>query len=250
MHLRKATIVSKNVKQTEFGHQVFNPSHSITQAMKKELLQKVFKTLGHYITEEYDDENKKLLQTYLDEHEVSDTKRLSLEYNLLWWQLIYHTRVNPQLDFIEDFIQAHPVYLNQPFIISWLNEWKKAAPKFYYVEHTEQERVLVLVDMITQERLDVIVYDPLATPPSKGGVVAGTLIPIGSDIYFPIVDFYHFEREASHYIMDHLIYYYENYVSEDTLVEVFVQVLSIALQLERDIKCTQKINSVNDELHS
>lgn len=218
------------------NQQQFKHDFPITEETKKHLLMIVLKELENYVIENYYELNQTIFTEYIADHLIKETKKGSLEHNLFWWQLIYSAKMNQDNSFIKDFLVAHPKYHKKNFVTSWLKEWEKAIPKFYYIEYKESNSGLVLVDILTKEMIDVIVYDPLAVTPKKGEVMVGTLIPIGSSVYFPIVDFYHFNLEASQYIFKHLHFYYEKHLKEGTLLEAFIHVLSVALQIEKIIE--------------
>lgn len=222
--------------EIESNQQEFKQEYPISEENKKHLLTVVLNELANYVIEHYYELSQITLKKYIADHLIKEIKKDSLEHNLFWWILFHSAKIDQDNNFIDEFLVAQPKYHNNSFIISWLKEWEKAIPKFYYVGYKESDRVLVLVDIITNEMIDVIVHDPFAVAPKKGEVVMGTLIPIGNNVCFPIVDFYHFNLEASQYIFKHLHFYYEKHLKERTLLEAFIHVLSIALQIEKIIE--------------
>ncbi|CAH2713823.1 hypothetical protein BACCIP111895_00977 [Neobacillus rhizosphaerae] len=94
------------------------------------------------------------------------------------------------------------------------------------------DRFFVVIDILTEKPLDVIVYDPIAIPPKKGEIVMGTLIPLGGGLFFPIVDFYHFDYEAREAMASCLHHHYDEYLKNSTIQEAFIHVLSVMLQIE------------------
>ncbi|MET3696640.1 hypothetical protein SAMN05877753_103115 [Bacillus oleivorans] len=110
---------------------------------------------------------------------------------------------------------------------------QKAIPIFYYVGHKFNDRVFVVVDMAEEKTLDVMVCDPLAIAPKTGEIVMGTLLPLGDELYFPIMDFYHFDFEAREELARYFHYYYDKYSKSSNVHETFIHVLSSMLQIER-----------------
>ncbi|ASK61841.1 hypothetical protein CFK37_06545 [Virgibacillus phasianinus] len=175
-----------------------------------------------------------MLHEYIDDHHPHEEKRMSLEHNLFWWQVLCDSSKHAEMSFVEDYISENFHRLrDRPLTTTWLREWKKAIPKFYYVDYKYSDRVLVVVDLLTEETLDVIVYDPLAVPPKKGEIVMGTLIPIGDALYFPIIDFYHFDFAAREHITRNLHHYYNKHLKNASMLGAFIHVLSIVLQIEQ-----------------
>jgi hypothetical protein len=72
------------------------------------------------------------------------------------------------------------------------------------------------------------VYDPTAVPPKKGEIAMGTLLPLGGELFFPIVDFYHFDYEAREAMASCLHHHYDKFLKTTSLNEVFIHVLSNA----------------------
>lgn len=212
----------------------FRHDYPISDELRKELVSEVFSDLVKFSFEHHYPENHLLLEEYVEEHYPREEKRVALEHNLLWWQMLYNASQHFEMNFIESYISAnHQKLNNKPLIISWLREWKKALPKFYYVGYKYNDRVLVLMDMLSTETLDVIVYDSLAIPPKKGEIVMGTLIPLGDALYFPIIDFYHFDIEASQEIARHVNSSFDRHLKTSTHLESFIHILSEVLQIER-----------------
>ncbi|QKY70782.1 hypothetical protein [Lentibacillus sp. CBA3610] len=212
----------------------FRHDYPISDEMREELLLDVFKDFTHFLVDRYSALYQEDLREFIDDHHPRTEKRQALESNLFWWKLMYDSD-DAEVTFTEDYIEDNRHNLHKkPLISSWLKEWDKAVPKFYYVGYKYNDRVLVVVDMLTNETLDVIVYDPTAVPPNKGEIVMGTLIPIGDALHFPINDFYHFDVEASQDLARPIVHNYEKH-SEASTYEAFIHVLSVALQIERII---------------
>ena len=170
----------------------------------------------------------------MDEDDPRQEKRQVLLHNLFWWKIFYDSNMNKRENCVEDYIAENYQWLRKrPIILSWLRECAKAIPKFYYVGYKYNDRVLVMIDIMEEETLDIIVYDPLAIPPVKGEIVMGTLIPLGAGLHFPIIDFYHFDFEAREAIAHCLHHYYEKYLKNFTMHEAFIHVLSAMLQIEK-----------------
>ncbi|WP_085993845.1 hypothetical protein [Oceanobacillus senegalensis] len=217
--------------QSETKAKQFRHDYPISEESREKLLQKVYPDFAKYIFHRRYSTNFPLLEEFMNEHHIREEKKETLEHNMFWWQVLYEARKNPENNAIEDYIEKDP--LKENLMTSWLREWKKAVPKFYYVGYKYNDRILVMVDILTQETLDVIVYDPTAIPSEKGEIVMGTLIPIGDALYFPIIDFYHFDFAAREDLAGNLTHFYNKYLETSTLHEAFIHVLSAALQIER-----------------
>ncbi|WP_164669466.1 hypothetical protein [Virgibacillus doumboii] len=221
--------------QSESTSKQFRHDYPISDETKEEMLLNVYNKFTKYMVDLASEEYYPILKEFIDDHNLPEDKWEALVHNLFWWKVIYESDADKETSYVEIFIDEHyDEFRNKPLMTSWLREWDRAIPKFYFVGHKHSDNVLVLVDILTQETLDVIVYDPTAFPPEKGEIVMGTLIPIGDALYFPIIDFYHFDVEVSGDLIRHINYYYEKH-SECTLLEAFIHVLSAALQIEHII---------------
>lgn len=229
--------------QSESSTKQFRPDYPISDELRDEMLYGVYRDFTKYVLYQTYAIHDPMLEEYIDDHHPRREKRQALEHNLLWWKVLYNA--SNKMSCVEDYL-AESSYSLKPLITSWLREWDKAVPKFYYIGHKYNDRVLVVVDMLAEETLDVMVYDPTAVPPKKGEVVMGTLIPIGDALYFPIIDFYHFDLEASKAIASNLSYYYDKHLDTSTILEAFIHVLSILLQLERTIS-TENQESISSK---
>ncbi|MFA9559198.1 hypothetical protein ACERII_17960 [Evansella sp. AB-rgal1] len=65
-------------------------------------------------------------------------------------------------------------------LLPWLREWEKTVPTFYFVGHIFHNGYFIVVDILTRETIEVLMLDSEATPPRKGEIVLGTLIPVGN----------------------------------------------------------------------
>lgn len=220
--------------QSEAKAKQFRYNYPVTDELKREMLTEIFPDLAKYVMEQNYAENYPMLREYADEHHLSEDKRDVVVHHIRWWQILYQANQDGGADCVEDYIaENHDKLRNKPLITAWLREWNKAIPKFYYVGHKHNDRVLVVVEMLAKETLDVIVYDPTAVPPKKGEIVMGILLPLGDALYFPIIDFYHFDLEAREEIVRHLHHYYDKHLKDSTMLEAFIHVFSITLQIEQ-----------------
>lgn len=232
--MKKSGKLNRNV--VEFGQSLaytkqFNNDYPISTKNKKVMISEL-RDFTKYLTQNYR-ESAYLIQEFIDAHQVNEEKEEALFHHLFWWRMLYESNQDDRFSHVENYIACNRVKLNKkPLIISWLKEWEKAIPTFYYVEYIYHEQVIVVVDIYTKETLDVIVYDPTATPAKKGEIVMGTLLPIGNRLYFPILDFYHFDLEASKDIAIYLTYYHEKHAQNPSDYEAFIRVLSKVLQVE------------------
>ncbi len=229
----KSNVVVK-FAQTLAKSKKFRHDQPLTDELRVLMIEQVFIDIAEYVIEHHYEDSLDIFQEFIDDHYLPNEKQLGLSENLFWWQMLYHVHQDPEVNFIEDYIADNITYLHhKPLIVSWLREWKKAVPKFYYVGYKYNDRVLVVVDMMTKETLDVIVYDPQAIPPKQGEVMMGTLIPIGDALYFPIVDFYHFDVELRESIAPLIHHHYQTYQNNTTTLEAFIHILSSVLQFEK-----------------
>lgn len=215
-------------RATQFLH-----DYPITEELKIVILTEEFRSFADYVVNRYFSEYQILLQEYIEEHSPEEAKHGTLKDNLFWWKVLYDSSQDDKMSFVEDYIAENIDRLkSNPLIISWLREWEKAVPKFYHVGYKYSDRVLIVTDMLTTKTLDVIVYDPTAVPPQKGEIVMGTLIPIGDALYFPIIDFYHFEYTAREDIALSFHHNFRNRI-KDNPHEEFIHAASVMLQIER-----------------
>ncbi|MCJ7842528.1 hypothetical protein MUB24_16820 [Lederbergia sp. NSJ-179] len=211
-------------KATRFRH-----DHPISRELQSELLE-VYKDFVLYVSREEYAEPQSWLKEFIEAHSLEKEKIEALEINLMWWKVLYKS---DDYNYVENYIFNNIRRLNQsPIMIHWLKEWEKATPKFYYVGYTYSDRVFILIDLLTEETVEVIVLDACAVPPAKGEIMMGTLIPIGDALYFPILDFYHFDLRARNEIALHLHENYRKCVQETSIFEAFFRILSEVLQIE------------------
>ncbi len=212
----------------------FRHDYPVSEDLRHVMVSEVFRDFMIYAFDLfYDNENLSLLKEYVAEHNPKSEKRQGLLDNLFWWRLIYDSSLNLVNSCFDNYISENVNTLrDRPFIKSWLRECNKAVPKFYFIGHKYNDRFFVAIDILTQKPLDVIVYDPTAIPPKKGEIAMGLLIPLGGGLYFPIVDFYHFDYEAREAIASCLHHHYDKFLKNSTLMEAFIHVLSVMLQIE------------------
>lgn len=55
----------------------------------------------------------------------------------------------------------------------------------------------------------------------QGEIAMGTLIPLGGGLFFPIVDFYHFDFETREAMASCLHHHYEKYLKTSSMKETF-----------------------------
>jgi hypothetical protein len=220
--------------QSETKTKTFRHDYPVSDELRQVMVSEIFSDFMQYVLERNYAESTPLLKEYVDEHDPKREKRQGLIHNLFWWKIFYDSNLNSRKNCVEDYIADNYHWLSRkPIIISWLRECAKAIPKFYHVGYKYNDRVLIVTDILEEETLNVIVYDQLAIPPIKGEIVMGTLIPLGGGLFFPIIDFYHFDFEARKDIAMHLHYYYDKHLKTSTMHEAFIHVLSAMLQIER-----------------
>jgi hypothetical protein len=224
-------------EQTITKTKKFRLDYPVSEDLRQVMVSEVFRDFMIYAFDlYYDNENLSLLKEFVAEHNPKEEKRQGLLDNLFWWRLLYDSGSNPVNSCFDDYISDnHYTLRDKPFIKSWLRECNKVVPKFYFVGHKYNDRFFVAIDILTQEPLEVIVYDPTAIPPKQGEIAMGTLIPLGGGLFFPIVDFYHFDYEAREAMASCMHRHYEKYLKTSSMKEAFFHVLSVMLQIERII---------------
>ncbi|WP_442598605.1 hypothetical protein [Neobacillus sp. D3-1R] len=220
--------------QTASNSKKFRPDYSVSQELREEMVNEVFRDFMKYALDLYYEDNIPILEEILADLHVREEKLQGLMQNIFWWRLFYESHQKKGTSIIEDYITENHHWLRKkPILISWLRECDKVISKFYFIGYTFNERVFVAVDMLAEETLDVIVFDPHATPPIKGEIAFGTLIPLGGGLFFPITDFYHFDFEARQEIANHLHYYFDKHLKTSPMHEAFIYVLTAMLQIEK-----------------
>lgn len=198
------------------------------------LLLEILKEFAHFVIENYYHEVKFLLKEVIDVHGLRNEKRQTLELNLFWWFMLHQANKDPRLSVVNEYLAENQLrFVETPIVPAWLRAWEQAIPKIYYVGYTYSDSACVAIDLLDEKSVDVIVFDPTRTPLQKGEFVAGTLIPIGDSLYFPINDFYHFDMAASRSLALPIQHQYQKYKEKTTAYEAFIHILSIALQIEK-----------------
>ncbi|MEH7074594.1 hypothetical protein [Neobacillus drentensis] len=228
--------------QSSTKTKTFRGDYPVSEDLRHVMVNEVFRDFMIYTIDlYYDCENLSPLQEYVEEHSPKTEKRQGLLDNLFWWRLLYDISSNPANSCFNHYISDNPMKLrDRPFIKSWLRECNNAVPKFYFIGHQYNDRVFVAIDFLTHKPLDVIVYDPIAIPPKQGEIAMGILIPLGGGLYFPMVDFYHFDYEAREAMASCLHHHYDKFLKNSTLIEAFLHVLSVMLQIEKTIFLQEK----------
>ncbi|MFD1738064.1 hypothetical protein ACFSCX_16130 [Bacillus salitolerans] len=233
--MKRSKTKGKVVKftQSETVASTFRHDYPVSEDLRQVMVSEVLGDfLSWAIDRKDDDEFLTVIEEFVHGHEPRDEKRDVLLHNLFWWRLFFHS--NSRSSSLKEYMaQNYHKLRKRPLILSWLKECAKAIPKFYHIGYKYNDRVLVVTDMLEAKTLDVIVYDPLAIPPKKGEIVMGTLLPLGDGLYFPIIDFYHFDYDARQDIASHLFHYYDKHLKNSTMHEAFIHVLSVMLQIQK-----------------
>ncbi|MGJ7922242.1 hypothetical protein [Neobacillus sp. LXY-4] len=215
----------------------FRIDYPVSNDLLLEMVTKVFRdfmndTLDLY----YHDENLSVLEEIVEEHNPKEEKKESLLDNLFWWQILNSSGQNKKRSCIEDYIgENFHRFRTKPFMTSWLRACDQAEPKFYFIGETFNERIFFAIDILTHKPHLVFIFDRNSIPPKHGELVMGTLLPLGGNVFFPIVDFYHFDYESREAMASCFHYHYSRYKKEYSKDETFLHVLSVMLQIERMI---------------
>lgn len=222
--------------QTEKKAKIFRRDYSVSKELEEEMVSCVFREFMIFALENYyNEENLVMLKEFTEEHQLKSKKREDLLQNLFWWQIMHKYPLHSK-SCIDEFLTEKIIsYRNKPFMRSWLKECDKVVSKFYYIGERYDNKFYVAIDILEEKPILVLVYDPTSKPLKQGEIVAGTLIPLGGSIYFPIIDFYHFDYEAREAMGSCLHHHYEKYLKIFTTHEAFIHVLSVMLQIERKI---------------
>ncbi len=226
-------VKEKVIEFTQSDSRKFRKDYPISDELREVMLDKVFREFMIFVLDEYYDAYTPISQEFVDEHAIPEEKKDGLIHNLFWWRIFYDANIHLK-SCIEEYISENYQMLHKkPILLSWLRECDKVVPKFYYVGYKHNNRSYVVIDMLEEKPLEVIVLDPSAVPPEKGEIAMGILIPIGDSLYIPIVDFYHFNPNATQEIAMHLHYYYEKHLKTSSMYAAFLHVLSSMLQIEK-----------------
>jgi hypothetical protein len=223
--------------QTEEKAKIFRMDYPVSEELKGEMVNKVFCDFMIYALDQYyHEENISVLEEFVEEYKLKEDKKESLLQNLFWWQLLNHPGQIKTKSCINEYIYNNFTRLrNRPFIKSWLKKCDKAEPNFYFIGEQFDDALFVAIDLLSQKPHLVIVCDPTAIPPKHGELAWGTLLPLGGGLFFPIIDFYHFDYESREAMASCFHYHYEKYSKKYDKNETFLHVLSIMLEIERII---------------
>lgn len=214
----------------------FRHGQPLSEEVVDAFLPELYNEFVSFIVDRVGEVYRPLLMEFVEDHDPPEDKRLVLELNLFWWRVLYDVSENESVSFVEDFCVERKQGLKQnPLMKSWLGEWEKATPKLYYIGEKFGANAFAAVDMMTDETVDVVLIDRKVKEPEQGSIAVGTLIPMGDALYFPVTGFYCFDPEVSKEIARPLLYHYKKELVESPVLEGFVHVLSIALQMERMI---------------
>jgi hypothetical protein len=220
--------------QTATNTKIFRPDYPVSDELREEMVSTVFRDFMIFAIDRYFDENIDILEEIVADLEIRDEKWHGLMHNLFWWRLFYESSQTNGKSIIEEYIaENYQTLSKKPILISWLRECDTVVSKFYFIGYKFNERFFIAIDILAEETLEIMVYDPLAIPPVKGEIAFGTLIPLGGGSYFPIIDFYHFDFGARQEIANHLKYYYDQHLKTSPMHEVAIYVLTAMLQIER-----------------
>lgn len=225
----------KNVKrpakmvQTE-KTKTFRKDYPVCDSARKIMIEEILHDFMNYATSNYYDEEKaSVIEEFVDDHGLKEKKRHNLFDNLFWWEMLFQT--NPRA--IDEYLlENNNYYKAKPFMKSWLKECSNAMPKFYFIGHKFHDNFFIAVDILTEKPIQVIVCTPIATPPKKGEIAAGILLPLGGNLYTPLVDLYHFDYEAREAMASCLREHYSTYLKDYPMHEAYIHVISVMLQIE------------------
>jgi len=222
--------------QTVSGTKKFRHEYPISEPLKKLLLIDIYQDFTSFVLSQYFSEAKPFIDEFLSFHPTYRNKKSSLEQNLFWWYVLYQNSMNPEMNFIDQYVFENKAkYRKKHIIPAWLNEWGKAVPKFYLIRNKYDQKKYIFEDILNRKEVEVSLNSEDLYY-YEGALIVGTLIPIGNSVYFPVVDFYDFTYETSVEILTHILFYYKNYYETTTSVyQLFLHLFSAALQIENQI---------------
>lgn len=219
--------------QNSIKAKLFRKDYPLSSELMGIFVGDIFSNFMKFVYQQYYGEYQFMLQDFSTSHDSHTEKRKLLEENVFWWRLLYDISLNVGRNCVEEYISVHCKQLSKmPLAVSWLQECSKAIPKFYHIGYKYEDRVLIVTDVVEKKALNVVVYDPLAVPPKTNEIAVGTLLPLGGGMYFPAVDFYHFDYEARIEILIHFYKLYNHYINHSTMHEAFIHLFSAMLQVE------------------
>lgn len=227
--------------QSRTGTKKFSNSLPTSKELKSYLYNEIHICFLNFIKDRYFIDIYPTLKQFADDHHILDEQEESFVLNLFWWHTLLLMK-NNNISIVEEFIALNRNLSNKALVTSWLRKWEEITPRFYYIGHIYNEYAYVVIDILTEETFDVVVYDPSALPAKKGEVVVGTMLPIGDELYFPITDFYHFDLAANKEIISSLSHYYDKYLENSSIIQAFIHVLSVTLQIEQIISYNNSLN--------
>lgn len=213
----------------------FRHDYPLTNELRNELLGDVYTQFTNFVLREEYMASQPFLREFMESYDLEEEKSYALEFNLFWSKVLYTACHHKKLNYISHFIARNIQQDRQrsPLIYHWLREWEKAVPNFYRIDFKYNHREWLVTNLLTDEIVEVMVRDTHTIPALTGEIVMGTLIPIGNRIYFPIVDFYHFDFSVKEEITVHLQKNYHQYIKESPFYEAFFRILSEVLEMEQ-----------------
>lgn len=231
--------------QAESNRKKFCHAAQMSPELRDELLINVYQKLMLQIFEDYQKDVEDGLLEFIDEYNISPDKVEEVAANLFWLRMLYETRVNPDFDCFQNFIQENKDYFKQyPVLRSWLAEWKTAVPRFYYIGYHFGANTFYATDIETEKMVEVLLPFPTIKAPARGTIAIATLLPFCDKLYFPLVDFYPFAIEAKEEIIQHLKLYLKELETEPDPYEKFLRIFSTLLKVEHLVR-ENKISTKN-----
>ncbi len=220
-------------RQSSQSRKSFHHDHPISNEFKNELLH-IYHEVTSYISSTYYIDFQSTLQQFSNDYNVPVEKRKDLEHQLFWWKIV--SQAAKGVSAIDEYLtDTRMRWQAKPLSLSWLKEWNKSIPTFYYVGHIFSDHHFILVDIFKEETVEVIILDPHMAPLEKGEILFGMLLPIGGSNYFPIDYFYHFDlrvnREIATYISDHCHTYSKKYNIYDAILRLIAETLELEYYL-------------------
>ncbi|MET3683174.1 hypothetical protein ABID56_001265 [Alkalibacillus flavidus] len=215
----------------------YRHEYSMSDNLRQELLSHVYLKFVHNIIAQFHDANGDALDNFINEHNVTKEKELTVRGLGFWTQILYNIQHDPDHTILSDFERDNADYFNKwPILRSWLQEWRNVQPSFYYIYEPFGGNAHVAIDILTETPLEIFYPVPSFTMPQEKSIVTGILLPFCDGLYFPLTDLYPFDMDVRDDIIRHARPIYDQLNHEPNHLERFLLTFSSLLRLEHLIR--------------
>ncbi|MGP4071320.1 hypothetical protein ACTWQB_02055 [Piscibacillus sp. B03] len=220
--------------QNSTSTKTYRHDYPMTEELMDELLGEVYlpiykQTYFHH----YENAKDRLLR-FVREHEVPNTKQEKVIDLVFWWKILYEMQHDEDFDEVYQYKVSHQAFLNKrPILSSWLKEWYKIYPKFYYVSDQFALNGSFAVDCEKQTITEILFPHPMIQPPKKYSIIVAILLPYCDSLYFPLCDYYVFDDKVKREIAPNINFLYQELDGKDHKLDQFMHMFSSVLRLEQ-----------------